>query len=276
MKIPHSAKSSSQKNLDWRLSLNKNRQGVEYFTNLKNICSEVWMEYFRNSEFSLDSTRGLHGVTASSQIKKLDSTRVLRNTSLRNLGGKAHDAESDALTYLTNDILAGRKVDLLEINKEQLARNGHEMSDLFDKVDIPKKTSPSQLPALPSQLPASPSIFEDNDNILPTRSPDASATASMGFHDVLPEKSEAPPNTSENRQRLYRIALSRLHDGSHERYKNPESNIPLKDASYIVALSGIWNMFSTEANRMFSYHLEEGRRLCLRKVQYWKCPTGLL
>jgi hypothetical protein len=122
MNIPR--KAGLQKGLDWRLALNKNRQGVAYFTGLKTIHSatptgyfefrcmrndskeailrewEVWMECFRKSEFQ----------------------------GLRELGGKSHTAESDASAYLTNSILMSRKVDLLEINKEQLARNGPEMT----------------------------------------------------------------------------------------------------------------------------------------------------
>jgi hypothetical protein len=69
---------------------------------------EVWMECFRKSEFQ----------------------------GLRDLGGKHHTAESDASAYLTNSIPMSRKVDLLEINKEQLARNGHEMTELLDKGEV--------------------------------------------------------------------------------------------------------------------------------------------
>ncbi|KAG0249292.1 hypothetical protein BGZ95_007594, partial [Linnemannia exigua] len=87
----------------------------------------------------------------------------------------------------------------------------------------------------------------------------------LGFFDVLPDLgSEVPGDVSENRQTLYRMALSRLHDGSDDmRYPSSDSNVPLKDA--FVALSGIWNMFSMEANKEFNDHLTEGRRLCLRK-----------
>jgi hypothetical protein len=69
---------------------------------------EAWMECFRKSEFQ----------------------------GLRDLGGRSHTAESDASAYLTNSILMSRKVDLLEINKEQLARNGHEMTELLDKGKV--------------------------------------------------------------------------------------------------------------------------------------------
>lgn len=218
---------------------------------------------------------------------------------LRDLGGKSHSAESDASAYLTNNILMSRKVDLLEINKEQLARNGHEMTELLDKVALPTMTSPPQ--AL-----ASVAIFDDTDEVLPAKSREAFATVvgrsprhsrrrpsvhgveankrqrtikpgtfqslvehaigmHLGFFDVLPDLgSEVPGDVSENRQTLYRMALSRLHDGSDDmRYPSSDSNVPLKDA--FVALSGIWNMFSMEANKEFNDHLTEGRRLCLRK-----------
>ncbi|KAG0317584.1 hypothetical protein BG000_004511 [Podila horticola] len=60
------------------------------------------------------------------------------------------------------------------------------------------------------------------------------------------------------------MALSRLHDGNDDmRYPSSDSNVPLKDA--FVALSGIWNMFSAEANKAFNDRLTEGKQLCLRK-----------
>jgi hypothetical protein len=54
----------------------------------------------------------------------------------------------------------------------------------------------------------------------------------LGFFDVLPDLgSEVPGDVSENRQTLYRMALSRLHDGSDDmRYPSSDSNVPLKDA----------------------------------------------
>ncbi|KAG0198066.1 hypothetical protein BGX33_012623 [Mortierella sp. NVP41] len=87
----------------------------------------------------------------------------------------------------------------------------------------------------------------------------------LGSVDILPDLDNAVPrDVSENRQRLYQMALSRLHAGNDRmRYPNPDSNLPLKDA--FVALSGVWNMFSSEANKAFNDLLEEGRQSCLRK-----------
>ncbi|KAF9193598.1 hypothetical protein BGZ51_002886 [Haplosporangium sp. Z 767] len=164
MSTPHNA--GPQGKRDWRRFLNKNREGVAYFEAQEHILLANPVGYFEHRCMTIDNKQTI----LSEWRNWMDAFRDSEYQALRDLARVQRALESDATAYLTNTILVDRKVELLEISKNQLNQNGHEMTELLNAgksltVWLPIVYGTLVLPTIPAKIttapPPSTAVYED-------------------------------------------------------------------------------------------------------------------
>jgi hypothetical protein len=116
-----------QTEASWKLFINKYRNGAAYFEAQECILFANPTGYF---EHRCMTTRNKNGILDEWR-SWMDAFSTSRSQVLRDLAGKRHTPQADAAMYLTSAALVDRKVELVEINKDQLNQVGHEMTEML-------------------------------------------------------------------------------------------------------------------------------------------------